>query len=394
MKKVFIALTALSAIANVAQAQSSVSIYGIVDTGVSYTSKALIPGTTTGATGSKMSVDSGLNSGSRLGFKGTEDLGGGLSALFQLEMGFKMDTGALDGSNNGAANTSTLFRRLSVVGLSSSYGTILLGRQTDLAYQSGQFTSVADFGGITGAVGHNLDRFEGLRTNNSIRFNSATYSGFSASAIYGFGEVAGQNDAGQAVGLGAQYANGPLTVFTGFYQSRLGAAATDISSDTSTLVAGNGKAGDIAVKVVNLGASYLLKDTRIYANWSQIKQPLATIAAVPGTGILPSGYIIGGANNDKTNVYEIGANYSFTAPLHIIASAQHSVLNFAGSGHPQGKLTQLNLGVDYFLSKRTDLYAIASNLRASSTYNPGVDGTAAGQNNNQTVLSVAVRTRF
>ena len=129
MKKKFIALAVLGAVAGAAQAQSAVTIYGIVDTGVTYTNKVLLPSTTTRATGSKFSVDSGMLSGSRLGFKGTEDLGGGLKALFQLEMGFKNDTGTIDGSNNGVANTNTLFRRLSVVGLSGNFGSILLGRR-------------------------------------------------------------------------------------------------------------------------------------------------------------------------------------------------------------------------------------------------------------------------
>lgn len=394
MKKTFITLAVLGAIAPAAQAQSAVTIYGIVDASVNYTSKALLPGTKTGATGSKLSVDSGIVTGSRLGFKGTEDLGGGLKALFQLEMGFKVDTGALDGANNGVANTNTLFRRLSVVGLSGNFGSVLLGRQTDVAYQLGQWTSVGDFGGITGAVGHTLDRFEGVRTNNSIRYDTANYGGFSVSAIYGFGEVAGQNAAGQALGVGAQYASGPLALFAAYYQSKLGASATDISSDTSTLVAGNGKAGDIAVKVFNLGTSYQAGPARLYGNWSQVKQPLATVATIPASGVLPSGYIIGGANNSKTNIYELGVNYAISGPLHLLASVQHSVLDFAGNGLPTGKLTQINLGTDYFLSKRTDLYAIVSSLRATNTYNPGVDGSAAGQNNNQAVASLGIRHRF
>ena len=81
-------------------------------------------------------------------------------------------------------------------------------------------------------------------------------------------------------------------------------------------------------------------------------------------------------------------------PLHLLASVQHSVLDYAGNGLPKGKLTQMNLGTDYFLSKRTDLYAILSNLRAKNTYNPGVDGSAAGQDNNQTVASLGIRHRF
>lgn len=394
MKKNFFALAILSAIAIGAQAQSTVVVYGVLDVNAVYTNKALLPGTTTGATGSKTTVDSGDVSGSRLGFKGTDDLGGGLKAIFQLETGFKVDTGALDGSNNGVANSSTLFRRLSVVGISGNFGSILLGRQTDLAYQYSQWTSVADFGGITSAVGHGLDRTEGARTNNSIRYDSPNFAGFTGSAIYGLGEVAGQNSAGQALGVGGQYVMGPLGLFAGYYQSKLGAAATDISSDTSTLIPGNGKAGDIALKVINLGASFQTGSARLYGNWSQVKQPLALFSAIPSNGILPIGYTVGGANNNKANIYELGLNYPLSGSLDLLASVQYSVLGYTGNALPTGKLIQLNLGTRYFLSKRTDLYAVVSNQSAKNTYAPGVVSSAAGLDNNQTFATIGIRHRF
>ncbi|MGC8020727.1 porin, partial [Salmonella enterica] len=81
-----------------------------------------------------------------IGFKGVEDLGGGLSAVLNLETGFKNDTGALDDSKT----TNTLFRRKSVVGLAGGFGTVLLGRQTDFADSISYLTSVADFGFMTG----------------------------------------------------------------------------------------------------------------------------------------------------------------------------------------------------------------------------------------------------
>lgn len=112
MKKSLLALAVLGAFAGAAQAQSSVSIYGIIDTGVVYQSKVA---TTNGGTGSKFGLNSGVIQGSRIGFKGVENLGGGLSAVFNLETGFNNDTGALQGSD--AVSGSNLFRRKSVVGL-------------------------------------------------------------------------------------------------------------------------------------------------------------------------------------------------------------------------------------------------------------------------------------
>jgi predicted porin len=110
MKKSLLALAVLGAFAGAAQAQSSVTIYGIVDTGLAYTSK--VSTLLYRHTGSKFGVNSGVIQGSRIGFKGVEDLGGGLSALFQLETGFNNDNGALNGQD-GTTGTTNLFRRKS-----------------------------------------------------------------------------------------------------------------------------------------------------------------------------------------------------------------------------------------------------------------------------------------
>ncbi|MBC7489850.1 MAG: porin [Glaciimonas sp.] len=391
MKKSLIALAVLGAIAGAAQAQSSVTIYGIVDTGVTYSNKAL--NTATGATGNKVEVNSGVVRGSRLGFKGAEDLGGGLKAVFQLETGFSNDTGALqsDKSNTGA---STFFRRKSVVGLSGdTFGTILLGRQTDIADDLSIWTSVADFGGVTGNVGHNLNRLEGARTQNSIRYNTLNLSGFTASAIYGFGETVGQTAAGQSFGLGGQYANGPLALFATYYQSKKGNKPSDVSlTNAAVFYAGN--PGDIALKTFSVGASYEAGPARIYGNWSRVKQPLATAAALNPLAAA-NGFSIGSFNNSRADIFELGTNYMLTAPLHLLASIQYSKLSFVDVGSPKGKLTQFNLGTDYFLSKRTDLYAFASYLRAKNATNLGVmSGDSIGSNNSQTAVSVGIHHKF
>ena len=391
MKKSLIALAVRGAIAGAAQAQSSVTIYGLVDTGVTYTNKvAKNAGVINGPTGSKFALNSGNIQGSRLGFKGVEDLGGGLKALFQLEAGFANDTGALQG-DKGSTN---IFRRKSVVGLSGdNFGTVLLGRQTDINDDVSQWTSVQDFGGVTGAVGHNLDRLEGTRTQNSIRYNTPSLSGFTASAIYGFGETAGQTTAGQSFGLGGQYANGPLALFATYYQSKKGNTPSDVSLTNATVFTA-GNAGDTALKTFSLGASYQVGPARLYGNWSRVKQPLASAGIVSPTTALASAFLIGGINNSKADIFELGTNYALTAPLHLLASVQYSKLTFVDVGSPKGKLTQVNLGTDYFLSKRTDLYAFASYLRAKDANNPGVYGDTLNSTGGQTAVTVGIRHKF
>lgn len=110
MKKSLIALSVLAAVAGTAQAQSSVTIYGVVD-------MALQHQNTGDPAGSTLGLDSGIQSGSRLGFKGSEDLGGGLKANFQLEMGINADTGS-------SAQGGRAFGRQAFVGLSGNFGAV------------------------------------------------------------------------------------------------------------------------------------------------------------------------------------------------------------------------------------------------------------------------------
>jgi len=407
MKKSLLALAVLGAFAGAAQAQSSVTIYGIIDTGVVYTSKAVNTGTTPASTGAKFGLNSGIVQGSRLGFKGVEDLGGGLNAVFNLEAGFDNDTGNLQGSNG--VTGSNLFRRKSVVGLSGGFGTVLAGRQTDFSDVISAFTSVADFGGVTGAVGHNLDRLQGVRTNNSISYTTNNLGGFTGNLMYGFGETAGQTSAGQAFGAGAKYENGPLGLGLNYYQSKQGQTPSDVSLQqgvaptTATALttyqavtaANAANAGSTAAKVLNVVASYQFGPARVYGNWSRVKQDLNSNLAAPAAGTF--GTL---ANSTKADIYELGTAYSLTPSLKLLGSVQHTRADISGSGS-KGKLTQINLGSDYWLSKRTDLYAFVSRISASNIANTGVFGDATGPNTvnggadgSQTAVAVGIRHKF
>ncbi|NQE51455.1 porin [Herbaspirillum rubrisubalbicans] len=400
MKKSLLALAVLGAFAGAAQAQSSVTIYGIVDTGITYTSKAQttnVPGQTGINTGSKFAVNSGVIQGSRIGFKGVEDLGGGLSAVFNLETGFNNDNGALNGQD-GTAGTTNLFRRKSVVGLSGGFGSVLVGRQTDFADTISAYTSVNDFGGLTGNVGHNLDRLEGTRTNNSISYTTANLGGFTGNLIYGFGETAGKTSAGQAFGIGGKYDNGPLGLGLNYYQSKQGPTPADTSliSGAAPLstVAGAANAGVSAAKVLNVVASYQFGPARVYGNYSRVKQDLNTAA---NTGLTATGVTrVTAATlglSKKADIYELGTAYSLSPSLKLLAAIDYTRADFDGlSG--KGKLTQYNLGADYWLSKRTDLYAFVTNLRAKDMKNPGVFGDSTGNDASQTAVTVGVRHKF
>ncbi|WP_343585673.1 porin [Herbaspirillum sp.] len=388
MKKSLLALAVLGAFAGAAQAQSSVTIYGIVDTGVVYQSKVATSG---GNTGSKFSLNSGVVQGSRIGFKGVEDLGGGLSAVFNLETGFTNDNGGLQGSD--AVTSSNLFRRKSVVGLAGGFGSVLVGRQTDFADTISSFTSVADFGGVVSNSGSGLSRLQGTRTNNSISYTTNNLGGFTGNLIYGFGETAGKTSAGQAFGIGGKYENGPLGLGLNYYQSKAGATPSDTSlipngtTVTSNVYTNAANVGSTGQKVLNVVGSYQFGPARVYANYSRVKQDLNTFGTA---GFAPTSATLAVAK--KADMYEVGTAYTLNPSLKLLAAVQHTRAEFDTVSN-KGKLTQISVGADYWLSKRTDLYAFLSNIRATDMINPGVSDST-GNDSSQTALAVGIRHKF
>ena len=400
MKKSLLALAVLGAFAGAANAQSSVTIYGIVDTGVVYQSKVA---TASGGTGTKFGLNSGIIQGSRIGFKGVEDLGGGLSAVFQLETGFSNDTGGLQGSD--ATTGSNLFRRKSVVGLTGNFGSVLVGRQTDFADTISAYTAVQDFGGWVNNSGSGLDRLQGTRTNNSISYTTNSLNGFTGNLMYGFGETAGQTSAGQSFGIGGKYDNGPLGLGINYYQSKAGSTPSDVSlipssSTTTNVNTLTANSGSTAQKVLTVAAYYQFGPASVYGNWSRVKQDLNTQANLTsvGVGSLTSLTNRTLARSNKADIYEIGTAYSLSPSLKLLGAVTHTRADFNSSS--KGKLTQISLGTDYWLSKRTDLYAFVANIRATDMANTGVFGDATGSatignaSDSQTAVAVGIRHKF
>lgn len=214
MKKSILALTVMSAVAGTASAQSTVSIYGIIDAGIVFERG--------GATGSVTKMTSGVGAGSRLGFRGKEDLGEGMSAGFVLENGFNVDGG-------DAAQGGLLFGRQSWVSLDGGFGSVKFGRQYT-PYWSALLNLDPFFGGYAG-VAANVMASSGVRMNNTVKYTTPTMGGFTADIAYGFGEVAGDTSASRAIGLGGVYANGPLTVRFAYHNLN-NALATDNAKNT------------------------------------------------------------------------------------------------------------------------------------------------------------------
>jgi predicted porin len=199
MNKTILPAVILAIGAGAASAQSNVTIYGVVDAGLVRESG--------GAAGSVTKLTSGIGSYSRLGFRGTEDLGGGLSALYTIEAGFRIDTGESD-------TPGALFNRQAFVGLkSSSAGTLTLGRQYT-PYHNALLQVGDPF--ATGYAGTSKNQFpdfgSNIRTSNTLMYSAPVTQGFSGDVAYSFGEQAGSTKAGRQMGFSVGYSNGPLNV--------------------------------------------------------------------------------------------------------------------------------------------------------------------------------------
>ncbi|SDR42947.1 Outer membrane protein (porin) [Paraburkholderia fungorum] len=330
-----------------AHAQSSVTLYGIVDAGIAYVHNAQ---STNGQNQSTLvKFSSGNMSGSRWGLKGTEDLGGGLAAVFQLENGFNVGTGAL-------GQGSREFGRKAVVGLSSNtWGTVTLGRQYDPIVDLVQgLTEDNYFGGVFGTPG-DLDNYDNsLRVSNSVKYVSPLFSGFQVEALYGVGGVAGAGGSGQTYSFGAAYANGPLSLGAGYFYANGGNTTTaNVRTWTSSsdslfnTVINAGFASAKSIQIVRVGGQYVVGSATIGAAYSNTQYGSDAFSAFRETA--------------KFNNGSVFVNYQITPALRTGVAYNYTSLTGPSSAH----YNQINLGADYALSKRTDLYALTGYQKAS-----------------------------
>ncbi len=214
MQKKIIALAVAGLVSGAAFAQANVTVYGVAD---GYYGHVKSDNKTVNA------FNSGGLSGSRLGFKGAEDLGGGLKAVFEYEMAFNLDnTGNGTAINNAATGNGLNGTRQSYVGLAGGFGTVVLGRLQTPGYYVGKFDALASAAispqailssgkMIGGAVASTIAPNNNARLNNALAYISPSFSGFSAVVAAALGEQA-TGDKENVLGLGLNYANGPLAV--------------------------------------------------------------------------------------------------------------------------------------------------------------------------------------
>ncbi len=211
MKLKLLSLAALAVVGSVAHAQSSVTLYGTLDTAVAYFSNLKGANNTSG---SSFQMASGTLTGDNWGLKGNEDLGGGLSAIFNLQDGFNV--------NNGQAGQGgRIFGRTAMVGLADqNYGSITMGRQYDPLVDLIQPLTEDDTFGSAFATPGDIDNYDNsYRIDNSIKYTSPTLAGLQVSAMYAFGGQAGESSAGQTYAIAMLYSHGPLNLAAGYFRA-------------------------------------------------------------------------------------------------------------------------------------------------------------------------------
>lgn len=318
MKKSLMALACASAFAVSANAQSTLTTYGIVDMGFVAESG--------GTAGSTDKITSGAQSGTRLGFKGTEDLGNNMKALFVLETGIAADTG-------GYNQTNTAFARQSFVGVQSDFGTLTLGRQYTPFFLT--LNGVADpfASGLAGNA-QNLIPHSGIRMNNAVKYVTPIFSGISGEVAYGFGEVAGNDSASRNIGGSIGYSDKALNVRLAYHRAN---DATDTVHTSNTMLAAN----------------YNFEVAKVFAAVSDNDQPLLTVG--------------------KSRDFLLGVTVPF-GKHNFIAS----YINKDGRSASNWAANQVGLGYTYALSKRTNIYAAWATIdnKRGATYTVGNNSEA------------------
>ena len=394
MKKSLLALAALGAFAGVAHAQSSVTLYGIIDQGFNINTNS----------GGKhlYNLSSGVLQGSRFGMRGAEDLGGGLKAVFVLENGFDVNTGKL---NQGGL----MFGRQAYVGLSSAqFGTVTMGRQYDSVVDYvGPLEAGDQWGGYIAAHPQDLDNFNNAyRTNNTVKFTSANYAGLTFGGTYSFGGQAGNFSANQIWSLGAGYNNGPLVLGVGYLNARTpnatgglfnngGSAGASAALTPANNTVYGGFASANTYQSIGAGGAYTFGAATFGLTYSNV-----SFRNLGSTGAT----IFQRGTNATFNNVEANFKYQITPALLAGFAFDYtdgnSVTRANGTSESGAKYYQYALGTDYFLSKRTDVYLIGVYQHASGNDSTGgaavasINNLTASSNDNVFTARIGIRHKF
>ncbi len=343
-------LAVLGAFTASSYAQSSVTLYGLISGGVGFA-------TNQGGHNAYQAL-SGTNQNPRWGLKGREDLGGGLSAVFQLENGFNLMTGTA--SQNGRE-----FGRLAYVGLADkTYGTLTLGRQYDAIHDYIGPVIIAS-NGVN--IGDNDNGYNDIRIQNSVKYVSPDYRGLKATAIYGFSNATGfSNNSAYSFGLG--YEHGPLKWSAVYAQYNHPYSSTKSATTPSVFASKQ--------RIAGTGGFYTIGKAQFAALFTDVHYD----------------YL----DNSHLHLQNYGLNvvYTMTPSLFLGAAygytdGKYDVINQSPKWH------QVNLQADYFLSKRTDVaLTVIGQQAAGDAQHAQIFAFARSTTTRQLVATIGMRHVF
>lgn len=310
MKKLYVAAIALAgAVPPSSYAQSSVTLYGVVDSGILYKTHA-------GPGGSAWSLGTGIDSTNRWGLTGREDLGNGLYATFELESAFRINTGGLISGGQPASSGTVLFDRGATVGISSNVaGALLLGKNRSPLLRTLARLDIegySNFGSLNNLLYQNLSGYTGYQyswVDNSVEYMSPDIGGFQGSAMYSFGGVAGDIKARQVLSIGGTYHLGSFTGGAAYFSGHNVTGATDATT----------------ARAYTVGANYGWSQFKFMIDFANFKNPsrgtsdnfyTAEVAYMPTSfWTVTATYIY---QNDRVtsdrnaSLYKLGANYALS----------------------------------------------------------------------------------
>ncbi|CAN0622297.1 general bacterial porin, GBP family [Burkholderia multivorans] len=375
MKKKIVGAVALATLGMTAHAQSSVTLYGLLDTGVAYTNNQ--------SGKSAWQESSGLISNTVFGLNGSEDLGGGLHAILLLESGFNINNGSQSYRN-------TMFGRRSYVGLQSDrFGMVTFGRQYDSVVDYLGPIASANNGDGNNLAAHPFDNDnvdDSFYIDNAVKYASPNVAGLQFGAMYGFGNQAGGFSNDRAYSVGMSYGNGPFTLAAAYLQLNRGGAAAGGALSTNDMP--NFPAS--RQRVMGMGGNYTYGPATVGVLWTH------TMFDDTGATSLP-----GAMQALRFDNYELNAHYALTPAITLSGAYTFTDGRYsgaAGSGDP--KWHQVTLMADYALSKRTDVYAEAAcqhqfGVPADSPLGFAfINGLAPSSTNTQVAATAGIRHRF
>ncbi len=403
-----------------ALAQSSVTIYGIADAGLMYVDN--------GGKDSKVKLVSGVADGSRIGFKGTEDIGGGYKAIFTLEARVELDTGnnktgnlssnqgfaltrglerlpapllaGIRGALQPAVNVNSngaLFDRTSMVGLVTPVGAILAGRMYTPGYEVFANADVFEsgtgggWGGIVGGTGGLLTAGVAIRSDKSLQYRIETPNGFAAALMYGAEKSGYIGLDKRSWGANVRYKANGWNVGLGHNH-------------------GTDQVGNDGLITTTLGGSYEIGQAKLFAGYHKQKNENSVIIGAAMAQLAPtfaslgaSGPVVSGIVNRALvrNFYLDAVSYQIGGHYRIGAGrVMASVVRQDDKTASNSDATQYALGYDHNLSKRTDIYTVLAYIKNTNDgqYAVGAASASGGftfnKGDSSRAVQMGIRHRF